>query len=63
MDDAKSILLSKTFWGSLISIIAIALSLFGITLPDSTGLANELLALFGSGFAIYGRIAASKKIQ
>jgi len=62
MTDIKSILLSKTIWGALISIISLVLSFFGIQLVDTVGWSNDLVSLIGLGYAVYGRIVATKKL-
>lgn len=62
MGDAKSILTSKTVWGALFVVGATVTQMLGINFGDATGWANDVAALFGAGFAIYGRAKAVKKI-
>ena len=67
MNDAKSLLLSKTFWGALAAVLAGVLGLFGYAFsPEDTGALIDLiagLAAAGGGLvAIVGRVVASKRI-
>ena len=67
MDDFKSLLASKTFWGGVIALLAGILGLFGYTLaPDDQAALVETVAAvaasIGGVIAIIGRIKASKKI-
>lgn len=62
-EGVKNMLLSKTIWGALIAVIATVLKLAGIDIGDTDGWANDIVALFGASFAIYGRIVATKKIK
>lgn len=66
-DQSKSIFASKTFWGVVISLVAMVFSHFGYTIvpADQLELAQDLAALVatgGSGLAIYGRAVASKPV-
>jgi hypothetical protein len=62
----KSILASKTFWGALISMIAILFPhmfgtlLYSMNISDADLLVDKIVGAFGTGFAIYGRLAARK---
>lgn len=62
MEDGKSVFLSKTFYGVLITVVAMVLKLAGIELGDQEGMLNDIMALIGAGLAMYGRIKAVKKI-
>ena len=68
MDQYKSLLASKTFWGGLAAVVAGVLGLFGYTFAGED---QEAVVLIGTSVAaaigglasIYGRIAASKQIK
>ena len=67
MDDFKSLLASKTFWGGVIAVIAGILGFFGWTLSadDQQALIDlgvGIAASIGGIVAIWGRVKASKKI-
>jgi hypothetical protein len=68
MNSTKSILLSKTFWGALLALIAsVDPSLYSkilmwIGINDPTLLASKIIGLFGAMFAIYGRMAATQLV-
>lgn len=68
MNSTKSIFLSKTFWGSLLALIAsIDPSLYTkilgwIGISDPTLLAAKIIGLFGAAFAIYGRVVATQSV-
>lgn len=62
MSDAKSILESKAIWGALISVAGVLGGRFGFEIVDSAGWAADLVALFGAGLAMYGRVKAVKRI-
>ena len=59
--ESKSIFLSVTFWGLVLSLVGPVLAHYGITLPgDTAGLANELAMLVGDAVAVYGRLRATQ---
>jgi len=62
MDDVKGLLASKTIWGALIAVLATVSQLAGWDIGDTGGLAEQIAALVGGVWAIYGRIAAVKRI-
>lgn len=64
MNDTKSLLLSKTFWGVIITLVGQFLPHLGIHLADSDTdmIADQLVSLAGAGLAIFGRVTASKAI-
>lgn len=64
MNETKSILASKTFWGSAIAAIGGIAAVFGHTIDASvTAEVAEILAIIaGAALAVYGRIKADKKI-
>ncbi len=74
MDATKSIFLSKTAWGAGIALLASLAGLLGYTISpadqaqavDLLGqvydIADRLLIVGGSVFAIWGRIKATHKI-
>lgn len=64
MDEAKSLLASKTVWAGLIGVAA---SLFGLTMgaEDQAGLADlavQIVTAVSGLVAIYGRVKATKRI-
>lgn len=62
MDEVKGILQSKTIWGALIAIAATGAQLAGWDIGNTDGLAEQVAAVVGGLVAIYGRIAAVKRI-
>lgn len=68
MNSTKSILLSKTFWGSLLALIAsvdpsLYVKILGwIGVSDPTLLSAKIIGLVGAAFAIYGRMAATQQV-
>lgn len=67
MDDFKSLLASKTFWGGFIAVLAGVLGFFGYQIlpEDQAALVDAgaaVAASVGGVIAIWGRIKASKKI-
>ena len=64
MSDSKSLFLSVTFWGCVLTFAAQILSRFGIQLPaDTSGLANDLVSLAGICITIYGRFTATQAVH
>ena len=62
MSGMKSLLVSKTFWGAVLSFGSILAMKSGYNIGDSDGWAIALSGLAGSVIAVYGRIKAVKKI-
>ena len=74
MTGTKSILLSRTFWGALLAIVAAVAGMFGYTVSadDQSAvldLVNQVFAVWdkvaiiaGAALAIYGRVAATKTV-
>ena len=58
----KDLLLSKTAIGTLVSAAAIIAQQLGWDIGDTDGLANAIVALAGSVFALYGRAVDVKPI-
>ncbi len=63
---------SKTIWGSIITVVAVASGLFGIQIDAQTQglLVDNITALVSAGGAIvgallgiYGRVKADKKVR
>lgn len=63
--DEKNLLLSKTFWGVVILVLAPNLKWFGIDLDaeDYTIVGSEIITGIGALLAIIGRIGAKRKIR
>jgi hypothetical protein len=67
MIDTKSILSSKGVWGGIIAVLAALAGVFGfnVSTEDTSAIVSHLdgiIAAAGGLLAIYGRIAATKKI-
>lgn len=62
LEGNKSIFLSTTFYGVVISVVAVVLNMFGIQLNDQAGWVNDVAALVGAVVALVGRVKAVKKI-
>lgn len=62
MEEVKSMLYSKTIWGSLIAVAGALMGAFGLDASSLTGMESEIVTFIGSALAIYGRITAVKKI-
>lgn len=58
----KDLLVSKTVIGAFVSAFAIVAKHLGYEIGDTDGLVNDLVAVFGALFAIYGRTVAVKPI-
>jgi len=62
--DYKSILMSTTFWGAIISAFSLLFpnvyAKFGIT--DQTVLVSHIVGAIGTIITIYGRFTATKKV-
>jgi hypothetical protein len=64
LSGAKSVLLSKTFWGALVTFLAAVVPtiIHGITSEDIMTISSGLIGLAGSIYAVYGRIAANQHV-
>ena len=62
MDGVKGFLTSKTIWGAIIAMVASIAKAAGYDIGGVDGWVNEIVAVLGAGFAIYGRVVATKKI-
>jgi hypothetical protein len=62
MQDPKSILESKTFWGIVVALAMPTLAKHGIVI-DPTGLTTDLSTVIGGLLAIYGRVTASAPVK
>lgn len=64
MKDTKSLLKSKTFWGSVITAGAGISAIFGLDIAPAevTQLVEGIVVFFGLVLTIYGRITAVKTI-
>lgn len=60
--DVKSLLGSKTVWGTIVQVAAMAAMFFQVDLGDQGGWVEVIMALVGAITALYGRIVAVKKI-
>ncbi len=63
MQDTKSLLQSKTIWGSIITMASVGAQLAGIDIGDTGGWVNSITALIGAALSFYGRIKAVKRIR
>lgn len=68
MNDVKNWWQSKTIWGGIITVLAVALGAFGYTLSgdDQSALVEIVSAIGGAVgglLAIYGRVKASKAVK
>ena len=65
MDGTKSLLISRTFWGAALMMVASALSYFGIDFgaEDQSQIAYILAEIAGFVITVWGRIAASKTVE
>jgi hypothetical protein len=63
MGDWKGTLASKTVWGTVVQMAALAAMFFKIDLGDQGGWVEAITGLVGAVIAIYGRIVAVKRIS
>jgi len=61
MNDTKSFLVSKTFWGALVAIGASLASVFHLNI-DLAGIDDQIIAVIGGVIAIIGRFSATKTV-
>ncbi len=62
-EETKNLLQSKTVWGALVAVIGAIMSAFGFDTGILQGIDGEVVTLIGGILAIYGRVAAVKKIK
>lgn len=62
MEGVKSFLLSKTVWGTILTVAALVAPKLGLDLGEQGAWADEIVGFFGAALALYGRITAVKKI-
>ncbi len=64
--DTKSILSSKTFWGSIIALVAVMFphiyTNLGLTDANSVGVVDKIVGGLGGALAFYGRFAATTAV-
>jgi len=56
---------SKTIWGSIVAVLALAAGAFGYEVgPDAQAeIVTSLIGVVGGAFAIYGRIKAVDRVK
>lgn len=62
MQDTKSWWQSKTVWGAVMVVVAMAAQVFGYDVGDGAANADAIIAAVGAVIALYGRITAVHKI-
>jgi hypothetical protein len=67
MEEFKSLIQSKTFWGAVVALVGSGLTLGKYTLSpadaaQAVDLISGVVGAVGGLVAIYGRVVASKKI-
>lgn len=62
---SKNILMSKTFWGAALALVAVLFPGVFVTLGlgDSAMLADKIVGGLGAVLAIYGRFAATSTVS
>lgn len=63
---SKSFLASKTVWGGLVVIVVQVLTILDLdpaAIADTGEWLTNLVTLAAAGFAIYGRLAATKRVE
>ena len=65
MNEAKSLLLSKTFWGIVLTVVGFFAKDYANALdPDSiVSMFDAVLVAVGAVLAVYGRIKAVKSVK
>jgi len=61
--DVKGLLGSKTFWGTIVQIAAMAAMFLKVDIGDQGGWVEAIVGIVGAITAIYGRVVAVKKID
>jgi hypothetical protein len=60
--DQKSILLSKTFWGAILMVIATSVPKLGITSDQAGQYAGYVVEFLAFCLTIYGRLTAKTQL-
>lgn len=60
--DVKGLLVSKTVWGTILQVVAMAAMFFQVDIGDQEGWIEAITALVGAVVTIWGRITAVKRI-
>jgi uncharacterized membrane-anchored protein len=68
MEETKTILQSRAFWGGLVAVLSGVAGMIGYTVDADTqegvvGLIMAIVGGVGGLLAIYGRVKATKKIK
>ena len=61
--DVKSLLASKTVWGTIVQVAAMAAMFMQVDIGDQSGWVEAIMAGVGAIVTIWGRITAVKKID
>lgn len=61
--DVKSLLASKTVWGTIMQVAAMAAMFLKVDIGDQAGWIEAITALVGAVVTIWGRITAVKRIS
>ena len=60
--DVKGLLASKTVWGTIVQVAAMAAMFMQVDIGDQSGWVEAIMAGIGAIVTIWGRITAVKKI-
>jgi len=60
--DVKGLLASKTVWGTILQVVAMAAMFFKVDIGDQEGWIEAITAVVGAVVTIWGRITAVKRI-
>lgn len=58
----QDLLQNKQFWGVVVAVVAVGAKAAGFEI-DQTGLVNNLVALSGVVFTLYGTVTSTKSIK
>ena len=61
--DVKGLLASKTVWGTVVQVAAMAAMFMQVDIGDQSGWVEAIMAGVGAIVTIWGRITAVKKID
>ena len=61
--DVKGLLASKTVWGTIVQVAAMAAMFIKVDIGDQAGWVEAIMAGVGAIVTIWGRITAVKKID
>lgn len=61
--DVKGLLASKTVWGTIVQVAAMAAMFMQVDIGDQSGWVEAIMAGVGAIVTIWGRITAVKKID